>query len=108
VLGGSGWRRAAHRDISPIGSKSTLEYVARTGNFPLSAVTGDAEINDGIELPPEPCVAPIVLIRVGVIDLNFVSTGDAGCNFGAGPNCMVTGVRLDLGFTGPWIAASGL
>ncbi len=86
----------------------TNEQVTRTGNFPLSAVTGDVEINDGIELPPEPCVAPIVLIRIGVIDVNFVSTGPTGCNFGAGPNCMVTGVPLDLGFTGPWIAASGL
>jgi hypothetical protein len=56
---------------------------------------------------PSVCVAPIVLIRVGVIDLNFVTTAPTGCNFGAGPNCMVTGVPLDLGFTGPWIAASG-
>ncbi len=65
----------------------TNEVVASTADVPLSAA-GDAEIKETITLPAV-CVAPIVLIRVKLVDL------------GGGP--------FDLGAAGftAWIAASG-
>ncbi len=84
----------------------TNDQVATTGSFPLSAVTGNADIDETIELP-DICVAPIVLVRVSAVDANFFTTGPDGCNGGAGPNCMPTGVPVEIGCNGPWIAASG-
>ncbi len=66
----------------------TNEVVASTGNVPLSA-DGDAEIDETIDLP-DVCVAPIVLIRAGLLDVGF------------GPV-----EPEELGFPSPWIAASG-
>ena len=66
----------------------TNEVVADTADVPLSAA-GDAEIEEAIELPPV-CVAPIVLIRIKLVD------------FGGGPFPIT-----DLGVPEPWIAASG-
>ncbi len=65
----------------------TNEVVVSTTDVPLSAA-GDALIRETIALP-EVCVAPIVLIRVKLVDL------------GGGP--------FDLGAAGftAWIAASG-
>lgn len=80
----------------------TNEQVATTGSFPLSPVTGSAEIEATIPLPAV-CVAPIVLLRVSAVDANFFS---AECAGGAG-TCTPTGVAVPIGCTGPWIAASG-
>ncbi len=66
----------------------TNEVVASTLDVPLSA-GGDAEIDEVITLPSV-CVAPIVLIRVRLIDL------------GGGPFDIV-----ELNVPRPWIAASG-
>jgi hypothetical protein len=80
----------------------TNEQVATTGSFPLSPVTGDAEVDDTIPLPGV-CVAPIVLLRVSAVDANFFTPECAG---GTG-TCTPTGVAVPIGCTGPWIAASG-
>ncbi len=80
----------------------TNEQVATTGNFPLSPVTGDAEIEENITLPAV-CVAPIVLLRVSAIDSGFLAEE---CMGGAG-TCTATGVAVEIGCNGPWIAASG-
>lgn len=66
----------------------TNEVVASTSDVPLSA-GGDAEINEMITLPSV-CVAPIVLIRIRLVDI------------GGGPIDIET-----LGVPPPWIAASG-
>ncbi len=66
----------------------TNEVVASTTDVPLSAA-GDAEIDDFITLPSV-CVAPIVLIRINLVD------------FGGGPFPISA-----LGIPEPWIAASG-
>ncbi len=73
----------------------TNEVVASTADVPLS-VAGDAEIEDVIALPAV-CVAPIVLVHVGLVD---------------SPNCALVGQPTpcqvtDLGIPSPWIAASG-
>ncbi len=80
----------------------TNEQVATTGNFPLSPVTGDAEIDENITLPAV-CVAPIVLLRVSAVDSGFFAPV---CMGGAG-TCTATGVAVPIGCNGPWIAASG-
>ncbi len=80
----------------------TNEQVATTGNFPLSPVSGDAEIDASITLPSV-CVAPIVLVRVSAIDSGFFAPA---CMGGAG-TCTATGVAVPIGCNGPWIAASG-
>jgi len=80
----------------------TNEQVAATGSFPLSPVTGDAEVDASITLPAV-CVAPIVLLRVSAVDANFFTEECAG---GAG-TCTATGVAVPIGCNGPWIAASG-
>ncbi len=73
----------------------TNEVVASTADVPLSAA-GDAEIEDVIALP-DVCVAPIVLVRVGLVD-------SPNCALVGQPNpCQVTA----LGIPSPWIAASG-
>ncbi len=66
----------------------TNEVVASTADVPLSAA-GDALIRDTITLPAV-CVAPIVLIRINLVD------------FGGGPFPI-----SNLGIPEPWIAASG-
>jgi len=66
----------------------TNEVVVSTGDVPLSAA-GDAEIDEVIALPSS-CVAPIVLVRIGLVDVGF------------GPVDIV-----ELGIPSPWIAASG-
>lgn len=66
----------------------TNEVVASTLDVPLSAA-GDAEIDEVITLPSS-CVAPIVLIRIRLVDVGF------------GPVDIE-----DLGVPPPWIAASG-
>ncbi len=66
----------------------TNEVVASTADVPLSAA-GDAEIQEVIALPSA-CVAPIVLIRIRLVDVGF------------GPVDIE-----DLGIPAPWIAASG-
>ncbi len=66
----------------------TNEVVASTLDVPLSAA-GDAEINEAITLPSS-CVAPIVLVRIRLVDVGF------------GPVDIE-----DLGLPPPWIAASG-
>lgn len=68
----------------------TNEVVASTADVPLSAA-GDAEIDEVITLPPV-CVAPIVLIRIRLVDIGF------------GP-IDIEGPPLFL--PPPWIAASG-
>ncbi len=73
----------------------TNEVVASTADVPLSAA-GDAEIDEVIALPAV-CVAPIVLVRVGLVD---------------SPNCALVGQPTPcqvtaLGIPSPWIAASG-
>ncbi len=78
------------------------EQVATTGSFPLSPVTGDAEIEENITLPAV-CVAPIVLLRVSAVDSGFFAPA---CMGGAG-TCTATGVAVPIGCNGPWIAASG-
>lgn len=80
----------------------TNEQVATTGSFPLSPVTGNAEVDETIPLP-EVCVAPIVLLRVSAVDANFFT---AECAGGTG-TCTPTGVAVPIGCTGPWIAGSG-
>lgn len=66
----------------------TNEVVASTADVPLSAA-GDAEIDEVVPLPPV-CVAPIVLVRIRLVDVGF------------GP------VDIEaLGIPAPWIAASG-
>ncbi len=80
----------------------TNELVATTGNFPLSPVTGNAEIDASITLPAV-CVAPIVLLRVSTVDSGFFAPA---CMGGAG-TCTATGVAVPIGCNGPWIAASG-
>ncbi len=80
----------------------TNEQVATTGNFPLSPVTGDAEVAASITLPAV-CVAPTVLLRVSTVDSGFFAPECAG---GAG-TCTATGVAVPIGCNGPWIAASG-
>ncbi len=80
----------------------TNEQVAVTGNFPLSPVTGNAEISASISLPAV-CVAPIVLLRVSAVDSGFFAPA---CMGGAG-TCTATGVPVPIGCNGPWIAASG-
>ncbi len=71
-----------------VAGEPTNEVVASTGDVALSAA-GDAEIEETIDLPPV-CVAPIVLIRINLVD------------FGGGPFPIT-----DLGIPEPWIAASG-
>ncbi len=66
----------------------TNEVVASTADAPLSAA-GDFKIQDTITLPAV-CVAPIVLIRINLVD------------FGGGPFPIA-----NLGIPEPWIAASG-
>ena len=66
----------------------TNEVVASTADVALSAA-GDAEIDEVITLPSV-CVAPIVLIRINLVD------------FGGGPFPI-----SNLGIPEPWIAASG-
>ncbi len=68
----------------------TNEVVVSTADVPLSAA-GDAEIDEVITLPPV-CVAPIVLIRIRLVDIGF------------GP-IDIEGPPLFL--PPPWIAASG-
>ena len=80
----------------------TNEQVATTGGFPLSPVTGDAEVKATITLPAV-CVAPIVLLRVSAVDSGFFAPE---CMGGAG-TCTATGVAVPIECTGPWIAASG-
>ncbi len=80
----------------------TNEQVATTGSFPLSPVTGDAEVDASITLPAV-CVAPIVLLRVSAVDSGFFAPE---CMGGAGI-CTATGVAVPIGCNGPWIAASG-
>lgn len=80
----------------------TNEQVATTGNFPLSPVTGNAEIDASITLPAI-CVAPIVLVRASAVDSGFFTPV---CMGGAG-TCTATGVPVFIGCNGPWIAASG-
>ncbi len=80
----------------------TNEQVATTGSFPLSPVTGNAEVDAGITLPAV-CVAPIVLLRVSAVDSGFFAPA---CMGGAG-TCTPTGVAVPIGCNGPWIAASG-
>ncbi len=80
----------------------TNEQVATTGSFPLSPVTGDAEVDANITLPAV-CVAPIVLLRVSAVDSGFFAPV---CMGGAG-TCTATGVGVPIGCNGPWIAASG-
>ncbi len=80
----------------------TNEQVATTGNFPLSPVTGNAEVDANIILPAV-CVAPIVLLRVSAVDSGFMAPE---CMGGAG-TCTATGVAVPIGCNGPWIAASG-
>ncbi len=80
----------------------TNEQVATTGNFSLTPVTGDAKIDANITLPAA-CVAPIVLVRVSAVDSGFFA---AECMGGAG-TCTATGVPVEIGCNGPWIAASG-
>ncbi len=80
----------------------TNEQVATTGSFPLSPVTGDAEVDASITLPAV-CVAPIVLLRVSAVDSGFFAPA---CMGGAG-TCTPTGVAVPIGCNGPWIAASG-
>ena len=66
----------------------TNEVVASAADVPLSAA-GDAKIEETIILPAV-CAAPIVLIRIGLLDVGF------------GP------VEPEmLGFPSPWIAVSG-
>ena len=66
----------------------TNEVVASTADVPLSAA-GDALILEVIALPAS-CVAPIVLVRIRLVDV------------GSGP----IDIEL-LGVPAPWIAASG-
>ncbi len=66
----------------------TNEVGPNTADVPLSAA-GDAEIVEVIALPAV-CVAPIVLIRINLVD------------FGGGPFPI-----SNLGIPEPWIAASG-
>ena len=80
----------------------TNEQVATTGNFPLSSVTGNAEVEANIALPAV-CDAPIVLVRVSAVDSGFFAPE---CMGGAG-TCTATGVAVPIGCNGPWIAASG-
>ncbi len=80
----------------------TNEQVATTGNFSLSPVTGNAEVDANITLPAV-CVAPIVLLRVSTVDSGFFAPA---CMGGAG-TCTATGVGVPIGCNGPWIAASG-
>jgi hypothetical protein len=80
----------------------TNEQVAVTGSFPLSPVTGDAEVDATVTLPAV-CVAPIVLLRVSAVDSGFFAPE---CMGGAG-TCTATGVAVPIGCNGPWIAASG-
>ena len=80
----------------------TNEQVATTGNFSLTPVTGDAKIDANITLPAV-CVAPIVLVRVSAVDSGFFAPE---CMGGAG-TCTATGVPVEIGCNGPWIAASG-
>ncbi len=80
----------------------TNEQVATTGNFSLSSVTGNAEVDANITLPAV-CVAPIVLLRVSTVDSGFFAPA---CMGGAG-TCTATGVGVPIGCNGPWIAASG-
>ncbi len=80
----------------------TNEQVATTGSFPLSPVTGDAEVDANITLPAV-CVAPIVLLRTSAVDSGFFAPE---CMGGAG-TCSATGVAVPIGCNGPWIAASG-
>ena len=72
---------------APSGAPTNV-VVASTGDVPLSAA-GNAVINEIITLPPT-CVAPIVLIRIELVQ------------FG-GPPFPIT----LLGIPQPWIAASG-
>ncbi len=73
----------------------TNEVVASTADVPLSA-SGDAEIVEVIALPAV-CVAPIVLVRVGLVE-------SPNCALVGQPNpCQVT----VFGIPSPWIAASG-
>ena len=65
-----------------------IKGVASTADVPLSAA-GNAEIEETITLPAV-CVAPIVLIRIRLVDV------------GGGPVDIET-----LGVPPPWIAASG-
>ena len=67
----------------------TNEVVASTADVALSAA-GDAEIEEVIALPSTSCIAPIVLVRVRLVDI------------GSGPVDIE-----DLGIPAPWIAASG-
>ena len=73
-----------------VAGEPTNEVVASTGDVPLSAA-GDAEIEETIDLPPV-CVAPIVLIRINLVDFGT----------GTGPFPISA-----LGIPEPWIAASG-
>ncbi len=66
----------------------TNEVVASTADVPLSAA-GDASLEEDITLPAA-CVAPIVLVRIRLVDVGF------------GPVDIE-----DLGIPAPWIAASG-
>ena len=66
----------------------TNEVVASTADVPLSAAE-DASLEEVITLPAA-CVAPIVLVRIRLVDV------------GSGPVDIE-----DLGIPAPWIAASG-
>ena len=72
----------------------TNEVVASTADVPLSAA-GDAEIEEVIALPAV-CVAPIVLVRINLVDVGF------------GP-VPLTALQLPDGtfLAAAWIAASG-
>ena len=83
------------------GHEITNEVVASTGSFPLSPVTGDAEIEEMITLPAV-CVAPIVLVRASALDSGLFAPE---CMGGEG-TCTPTGVAVPIG-CGPWIGASG-
>ncbi len=73
----------------------TNEVGPSTADVPLSAA-GDAEIVEVIALPTV-CVAPIVLVRVGLVE-------SPNCALVGQPNpCQVT----SFGIPSPWIAASG-
>ena len=72
----------------------TSEVVASTADVALSAA-GDAEIDETITLPPV-CVAPIVLIRINLVDVGFGPVPITALPDGSG------------GFlAAAWIAASG-
>ena len=68
----------------------TNEVVTSTADVPLSAA-GDAEIEEIIVLPAV-CVAPIVLVRVRLVDIGFGPIDIEGAPLFRPP---------------PWIAASG-